>query len=233
MQLLALFDYFNVQHVQVWLEAGGYTLLFGLLFACGLGLPLPEDIPLLLAGFAVAQGKMHIIPAAICAWCGIIGGDCMLYRFGWKYGGHITRVPFVGRHLTAKRVEMAARLYRKYGIWVVAIGRLFAFIRGAMVVAAGVIRYNFVKFFIADGLAALVSGGMFIALGWWGGRKLGNPADVARKAEPYKFWFFVILSAVVIVVIAVLWLRHRRRGEQREVIVLPASPAADAGSPSK
>ena len=42
---------------------------------------------------------------------------------------------------------------------------MFAGIRGAMVVAAGAMRFNFIKFVIADGLAALVSGGLFVWLG--------------------------------------------------------------------
>src|SRR2546423_1639566 len=57
----------------------GYLVLFGLLFACGLGLPLPEDIPLLVAGALIGRGHMHWVTAGILAWCGIIGGDCVLY----------------------------------------------------------------------------------------------------------------------------------------------------------
>ena len=48
------------EHVQRWMYTGGYFVLFGLLFACGLGLPLPEDFPLLVAGARVAAGKMHL-----------------------------------------------------------------------------------------------------------------------------------------------------------------------------
>ena len=49
MELLALLEPDTVVRL---LEAGSYVLLFGLLFACGLGLPLPEDIPLLALYFA-------------------------------------------------------------------------------------------------------------------------------------------------------------------------------------
>src|SRR5438270_2165631 len=150
MDVLALFG-LDLNHVQGWLEAGGYFVLFGLLFACGLGLPLPEDIPLLLAGYFVAQpagapGKMNVFHAAVVAWCGIIGGDCVLYYMGRRYGLNITRLPLIGKHVTKERIHKAERLFHHYGIWVVAVGRLFAGIRGAMVVAAGTIKYNFLKF---------------------------------------------------------------------------------------
>ena len=203
--------FFDIEHAHQWMEAGGYLLLFALLFACGLGLPMPEDIPLLLAGFAVAQGKMSLPIAGALAWCGIMGGDICLYHLGKKYGLNITRLPLIGRHVTRPRIERAEHLFEQYGVWVVAVGRLFAGIRGAMVVAAGTIRFNFIKFVIADGLAALVSGGLFIALGYWGGKKIGDPAETMRRIEPYKEWVFVGIAVAALLTIAYFWWRHRRQ----------------------
>ncbi|HMC67434.1 MAG TPA: DedA family protein, partial [Gemmataceae bacterium] len=174
---------FRLDQVEAWFEWGGYFILFGLLFACGLGLPLPEDVPLLLAGYFIAQAKMNPVIAAAVAWLGIIGGDCMLYHFGKKYGLNITKVPFIGKHVTKGRILRAEQLFEGWGVWVVAVGRLFAGIRGAMVVAAGAIRFNFIKFVVADGLAAVVSGGMFMALGYWAGTKLGSLDDMRKRIQ--------------------------------------------------
>src|SRR3954464_8744490 len=96
----AIKDFFSAAHIESLMEAGGYAVLFGLLFACGLGLPLPEDIPLMIAGALVAKGQMHLVGAAIAAWCGIIGGDILLYHFGRKFGLEVTRMPWVGKHFT-------------------------------------------------------------------------------------------------------------------------------------
>src|SRR5579862_8840242 len=105
MHLPAILGFDTLRTAQHFIEVGGYFVLFGLLFACGLGFPLPEDFPLLLAGYFVAQpagtsGKMHLLPAAVVAWCGIIGGDCVLYYLGRRYGLNITRLPLIGRHVT-------------------------------------------------------------------------------------------------------------------------------------
>src|SRR5208282_2653880 len=114
---------FAAQKVQAWVEHGGYVVLFLLLFSCGLGVPIPEDIPLLAAGILVGSGKMKLAVAAVVAWCGIIGGDCVLYHIGKHFGLEITRVRFIGRHLTRARIERAEQLFAKYGVLVVGVGR--------------------------------------------------------------------------------------------------------------
>lgn len=202
---------FSPEQVEGWFEWGGYFILFGLLFACGLGLPMPEDIPLLAAGYFIAQGKMHWWHACIVAWCGIIGGDAVLYHFGKKFGLEITRVPFVGKHVTKERILRAEELFERWGIWVVAIGRMFAGIRGAMVVAAGATRFNFIKFVIADGIAAIVSGGLFILLGHWAGTKLGSIAEMRAKIKNYEHIVFSCAAVIIIGIIVLYWYRSKQQ----------------------
>ncbi|HZZ43103.1 MAG TPA: DedA family protein [Tepidisphaeraceae bacterium] len=199
---------FTLNRIEDWLVAGGYFVLFGLLFACGLGLPLPEDIPLLAAGALIATGKMHFVPAAICAWLGIIGGDIVLYHLGKHYGLQITRVPFVGKHITTQRIQRAEQLFSKYGVWVIAVGRLFAGVRGGMVIAAGAIRYNLITFIIADGLAALVSGGLWLWLGHWLGARL---QDHMTDIERWKRHIFVGIILLAIIAAVVIYLIKRRK----------------------
>lgn len=213
-----LLSVINLHRVVELMDIGlaGYFVLFGLLFACGLGLPLPEDIPLLTAGMLVGAGKMNLAIAAVCAWCGIIGGDCILYYLGHRFGLNITRVPFVGKHVTRQRIEQAERLFARWGIWVVAIGRLFAGIRGAMVVAAGTIRFNFIKFFIADGLAALVSGGLFV----WLGIKFGQNLDyIQKQAHRYGTWIFWGVALLVVLIVAYHFWRRRGHRKPSELAV--------------
>jgi membrane protein DedA with SNARE-associated domain len=185
-------------------------MIFLLLFACGLGLPLPEDIPLIVGGFFIAKG-WNVWVVSVLAWLGIIGGDCVLYALGHKYGLNITRVPFIGKHLTEARILKAQQLFDRYGIWVVAVGRMFAGIRGAMVVAAGTTRFNFIKFVIADGLAALVSGGLFVALGYYLGRKLENVDEIRAKIKPYEHWVILGIVLIVVLIIGYIIWRHRKK----------------------
>jgi membrane protein DedA with SNARE-associated domain len=206
MEVLALLD---PDAIQNWIQVGGCIVIFALLFACGLGLPLPEDIPLIIGGFFAGKGDLHLATVCVVAWLGIIGGDCVLYAVAKRYGLNITRVPFIGSHVTEERILRAQALFEKYGVWIVGVGRLFAGIRGAMVIAAGATRFSFVKFVIADGIAALVSGGLFIAVGYWAGRKFGNKriSEIREMMKPYEHW--ILAGIVVAAVCAVLYIRWR------------------------
>jgi membrane protein DedA with SNARE-associated domain len=189
--------------------AGGYVVLFGLLFSCGLGVPIPEDIPLLVAGALVGSGHMHLAVAAICAWCGIIAGDCVLYYMGRRFGLNITRLPVIGKHVTKHRIHWTEQRFHRYGVWVVAVGRLFAGIRGAMVVAAGTIKFNFIKFLIADGAAAVVSGGLFLFLGIEFGQNLPKVAEVIHRSG----WW--ILGGLIVFVLGFLAFKFVEAGRRK------------------
>jgi membrane protein DedA with SNARE-associated domain len=189
--------------IKAWIEWGGYFVLFGLLLACGMGLPVPEDVPLIFSGVLISQGHMHWWVAAPVAWLGILGGDTILYSLGRRFGEDITRLPVIGKHVTLPRLRKAEDWFNRYGIVVVAVGRLLAGVRGAMVVAAGVSRFNFVKFIIADGLAAIVSGGLFMLIGYKCGE---NYHDMSGKVT-----IFLIVGGLTLGVCVAIVLRRRAR----------------------
>lgn len=195
--MLALFGiHFDIgSWVQRHLETGGYTVLFLLLFCCGLGMPVPEDIPLLIAGALIAKGKMSFGIAAVCAWCGIVGGDIMLYHLGKHFGLEVRRIPGVGRHLSEKRLKQVHAMFERWGVWVVAVGRMFAGIRGAMVVVAGATRFALWKFLIADGSAALVSGGLFLFLGYVFGKNMDVLREHVERGKDFATIVVILVAA--------------------------------------
>jgi membrane protein DedA with SNARE-associated domain len=206
--MLPIASFIEVNTVKSWLQGGGYGALFGLLFSCGLGVPIPEDLPLIASGILIYHHKMNLALAAPLAWLGIVGGDCILYTLGRRYGENIVKLPLIGKHVTLPRLHRAEALFRKYGIWMVALGRLFMGIRGAMVVTAGVSRFKFYKFIIADGLAAIVSGGMFMYIGYWGGEF--GPAMVER-VKTFKYTMWTAAGILAIILIAFFLWRDRNR----------------------
>ena len=200
----------SFQQAQSWIAAVGYPALFGLLFACGFGLPVPEDVPLVIAGALIAKGGMAWPLAAVFAWFGIIGGDICLYTISRKLGPRVTQLPMIRNHVTAVRLERVHGLFDEYGVGVIAVGRLFAGIRGVMVICAGTIRYNFGIFLIADGLAAVVSGGLWMILGHWLGANL-----TPEVIEHYKYR--IVIGMILVAVAFVGWMIWKRRHHQKVI----------------
>jgi LPXTG-motif cell wall-anchored protein len=109
---------------------------------------------------------------------------------------------------------------------VVAIGRMFAGIRGCMVVVAGTSRFTFWKFLVADGLAAIVSGGFFVAVGYWLGQNL-NEQNIRR----FKHWF--ILGGIVLALGFSAWILWKRRHKEQVMAVEERVVAKVGGAQKK
>lgn len=210
--------------VENWLSAGGYAMLFAVLFLCGVGLPMPEDIPLIAAGALIANGRMTWAGTAIAAWCGIIGGDMVLYHLGRKFGPNITQLPYIGRFINLSRLEWIERKFERYGFWVVGVGRMFAGVRGVMVVAAGTIRYNRLKFILADGVGAILSGGLFLLLGYWLG---ANLPELMHRVHQGKLAALIITAALATAAIIIWKIKRRRRNPPATTTTItPPTPTA-------
>jgi membrane protein DedA with SNARE-associated domain len=209
--ILALFV--QTHTVRHWIERGSYFALFGLLFSCGLGFPLPEDVPLLASGILIFHHQMSLAIAAPLAWLGIIGGDCVLYALGYHFGEKIVNVPVIGRHVTLPRLKRAEQLFLRFGIFMVFLGRMFMGIRGAMVVTAGTARFRFIKFIIADGLGAICSGGLFLWLGYWGA-KYGRETERAVHNLKREMW---MIAAGIALVLFIFFFWRDRRGRKRHL----------------
>jgi len=101
------------------------------------------------------------------------------------------------------------------------------------VVAAGAIRFSFVKFVIADGVAALVSGGLFVALGYGLGRKFGSVKEIRQRIKPYEHWVLAGIIAAVVLFVLYLWWKHRREQARGSDPATPDNRAAEANSSVK
>src|SRR5205809_185550 len=103
--------------------------------------------------------------------------------------------------LLATILDTVQRFVHAGGYYVI-FGLLFA--------AAGTIRYNFVKFIIADGLGAIVSGGCFLLLGYWAGKAFGDLNALRAKIQHWEHWIFGGIILVVAILIGVAWYRKKQ-----------------------
>jgi membrane protein DedA with SNARE-associated domain/membrane-associated phospholipid phosphatase len=186
----------------------GYVILFFLVGLESLGIPLPGESALVIAGAFAAAGHLSIYSVvAVTAVAAIVGDNCG-YWIGRK--GGLPLVRRYGRYvrLDDKKIAKAHSFFEKHGAKTVFLGRFFAVLRTWAAVLAGVaeMRYSTFTFFnITGGVVWAITYG---ALGYIFGRNL-------PKLEHYMGQVSFVVTLVLILGIAFVlgwrWFRKHER----------------------
>jgi membrane protein DedA with SNARE-associated domain len=64
----------------------GYSILFALVFAEALGLPIPAALALLIAGGSSAKGPLHLGLVLLTSFSALVLGDALLFLLGRSTG---------------------------------------------------------------------------------------------------------------------------------------------------
>lgn len=133
-----------------------YALLFALLFSCGIGAPINEDILLLAAAALTLQGVMDPIPLMVVAWFGLLAGDGLVFHWGHRFGARMLRHRWGARIVSPERLESTQATMRRYGPAYIFVVRFLPGIRTMLFFAAGSLKMPYRHLFVFDGLAALI-----------------------------------------------------------------------------
>ncbi len=179
-----------------------YLIFFLLFLATGFGLPLPEDIPLLVAGYMCSASIYDhpqieiMIPVCLVA---IVGSDLVLYLAGRKFGHKLLRKRFVGRILSRKRLLKAELEIVRHGGKFVFVARFLPGLRAPAFFASGVFKVPVARFLLYDGLAAMISVPTILMLGAIFATELDHARQQIVKGQT---WTVGIAIALVLVFIA-------------------------------
>lgn len=181
-----------------------YGLVFVILLAAGFGLPLPEDIPLVMGGVLVHRGQANLYVMIAVGYLGIIIGDSIMFSLGRRFEG---RVPgLLKRIITSERRQRVEELFKKHGEKIVMIARFLPGVRTVTYFTAGSVGMSYVRFAIYDSIAALASAPIFVVLGYYFGADIDSLLERIAHGERN-----VIIALVVIVIVGVLISRWRAR----------------------
>jgi len=200
-------------------EAGlpGIFALMALSSAC---VPIPSEVVMLFAGFAVAdpgasssQHHLTMVGVVLAGLLGTMVGSWAAYAVG--RGG---RLEFVERHggklhVGPAQIERADRWFQRHGEAVVLFGRMIPLIRAFVSLPAGIARMPIVRFTVFS-LIGSIPWVLGLALA---GHALGGDWKSARKAFEY-----VDYAIVAMVVIGAVYYVVRTRRRRRQ----PATDAA-------
>ena len=218
--------------VQVWMENAFYPVLLGILIIASLGVPIPEDVPLIAAGVILKTnpGVGSFAGAFLTALCGIMIGDLVLYTMGKRWGRDVVRHRWVRSLITAERFDLMADRFHRWGAWMCFFGRFFMGVRGVMCITAGATRYPYWRFFLADFCGALLSVPFFIFLGYWFADKMPALREGIGRFQNVTI-ALVVLAVVAYIIYELRKFRRTRRINIEYAKTHPAQAEPDSPPP--
>jgi membrane protein DedA with SNARE-associated domain len=189
-----------------------YVVVLGLLLLSGFGLPIPEDIPLILAGYLSYYGYADAWVLFPLTFLAVVGADVMVFVLGRKYGHHVPKLPLMRRFLTEKRLARTESLLHAHGGKFMFAARFLPGLRAPAIFTAGNFKLPYWKFLLYDGGAALISVPVILGLAYY----------YANHLEQVRIWVangergviaVILVSAVIF--IGVKMLVNRRLSKSR------------------
>src|SRR5258705_4156462 len=106
--------------------------MVALLTAAGMGVPISEDLVLLLAGALAGQGITRFWPTLLGGYLGVLLGDLLIYHWGSRLGPAAYNHPRVRKHISPQRQEKLRAHFARHGFLTVVVGRHTPVLRGAV-----------------------------------------------------------------------------------------------------
>jgi membrane protein DedA with SNARE-associated domain len=204
-----------------------YLGLFIVLMAAGLGLPLPEDIPLIAAGWLVhkSDGQVHLHLMILTGLAGVMLGDTMLFYMGRRYGTHIVEHRWLRRIAKPWLVEKARQKYVQHGAKILFAARFMPGLRAVLFMTAGTFRVPAWKFLLIDGFAALISVPTWI---WAASKFSGTIEELLHDAKTATYVMVGVLLAALAVWIVWEYFHNLRKRNGAIGVSLSVGPTAAA-----
>src|ERR1700759_4275992 len=182
-----------------------YLVVGGVVGIESLGVPLPGEIVLVSAALMSSHDNLPVNPVGVgvAAVIGAVVGDSIGYTIGRRFGMPLfdrlgRRFP---KHFGPGHVALAEKLFNRWGVRAVFLGRFIALLRILAGPLAGALKMHYPRF-----LAANVSG----AICWAGGTTaLVYFAGMAAESWLERFSWIGLVVAVVAGLTAAILLRER------------------------
>jgi membrane protein DedA with SNARE-associated domain len=205
------------------LSTWGLVGTFAILFLSGVGLPVPEEVTLLAAGYVASAGAFSPWIASAVAVTAILLGDSVVYYIGRRWGRRALDGP-LRRLLSPERVDRAEQSFHRRRDWFLFGARFLAGVRIVAYFTAGMLRVRYLHFILLDMAGALISGPSSIFLAYFLGKYLSIDL-IQQRFHHYRNSVFV---GVVLVVLVVALVRLRLRALRRTLLATALQATAPA-----
>jgi membrane protein DedA with SNARE-associated domain len=176
------------QELLAWISHYGAVALFGLLALGVVGLPVPNETLLTLAGALVRKGELSLIPTVVAACAGNVCGVTISYLIG-RFASNA----FLHKHFHKGMVQLE-KWFERIGKWALAFGYFIPGVRHFTAIGAGSSEFPFPLFARYAYSGAILWTMLFLALGYFIGAHLPESLHQIR----YKTLLACLIGALCV-----------------------------------
>ena len=202
-----------MEALQEFVDNFTYLGIFAVLLLGSLGVPIPEEMPIIAAAVLSHEGIVRWWLALPVCLLGVLSGDMVLYWVGRHWGEQVLNWRLVRLVLSPAREQWLKAAYRRHALKTVVTARHVMGLRAAAFLTAGSARVPFWKFVVADAGAALFGVPLAFGLAYFFTDQIkAIMADVHRAERWLGLAGLLALAAMLVVGV---WRWHRRVGRER------------------
>ncbi len=175
----------------IYLEHISYLGTFILMALSGHLVPVPEEVILLLVGYASGIGLSNVYFTAIFAMLGVIAGDSLLFYLS-RHGNHY--VEKLKNRIAPQKMAKYERMMEAHAGKTIFISRFIVGLRFFSPILAGMLKIKWRTFLVSDIPAIVIYVSFFIFLGYH------FNTDIARMITEVKLArhiIFILLIAFI------------------------------------
>ncbi len=186
------------------LENWGYIAIFAVVILGNMGLPIPEETILILAGYLVWEGKLRLPLVLGVGVVSAILGDNLGYWLGRKFGRRTVERYERWIFVTPERLDATQRIVARYGPLAVFAARFIPGVRFLAGPVAGITGVRPLPFIVANVLGASLYVPASVGIGYAVGLGLGDYLARLGKAA-WQLEHIVLIFALCVTVVLLLW----------------------------
>jgi membrane protein DedA with SNARE-associated domain len=197
----------------------GFVYLFIVMFmtASSFGLPIPEEVTLVSAGFVAYMARnpdlfpppspdatsVNLTVLSIVCFVAVLGSDVVIYYIGKFFGQRIVKTDFFNRVIGPGPLEKVHNIFHKHSSIAPAIFRFTPGVRFPGHLTCGLTGIPLWKFLAVDGTAALLSVPTQVLLVAYYGK------EILENIKEFKIVIGVLIAIAIIYLLVKRFLRKK------------------------
>lgn len=206
----------TIEHIEDLVRDYGYYLIFGLVMLGNMGVPVPEESPVIIAGVASQRGWLdYKIAFVVCVFSAILG-DNIGYMIGRK-GGR-TLILKYGQYIgiTDEKLRHFEGFFQRYGDKTVFVARFIAGLRWVAGPLSGAAHMPFKRFLFFNSFGAIVWVTIMTQLGYHFSKNLPYLLELLSKVNS-------IIVIIAVVIIAIVYFVRKKRAKAATQTTTPTT----------